>query len=755
MSPGRAILRLLGRRAPKVEGTLSVPGLSAPVTVRRDRHGIPHVHAHSDDDAFLALGFCHGQDRSFQLETLLRVAHGTLAELVGEDALPVDRIARRIGFARAARAQLAAFGPRERSALEAYAAGVNAGRAGRRPHELVLLRRDPTPWAAADALGALGLVSFGLAGNWDMELGRLRVLERDGAEALRAVDPAYPSWLAVTAPPGAPAGTAADRLADDIASLASVVGGGGSNNWALAGARTASGRPLVANDPHLSPTLPAFWYLVHLSTPEWSVAGASAVGAPGVAVGHNDAVGWGVTNSGADVVDLYLEQDAVFSLDGDRPADVRVLEERIAVRGGAEVVERVVVTPRGPVVSSAQDGSPAVSMRATYLEEIPLAGVLDAPRARSWADLRDRFADWPGAPLNLVGADADGAIGWKVVGTVPRRAGGSGLLPQPASAPEWDGRIPFAELPGTDDPTAGFVATANNKPVADGEGPWIGADWMDGYRVQRISEALAGRDDWDVESVRALQRDVRSLAWRDMREAVLAAPRGDPEVGRALDLLEGWDGEMTADSVPAGVFALFVSELARRAAAAKAPRSVEWALGRGASPLIPWTYVALRQTGHLARLLRERPDGWFAGGWDVEIAAALRAAMSRSAGRAWGVVRPLTLRHPLGGRRPFDRVFNLGPIPYGGDSNTVSQASNPPLDPTGDPQYAATLRVVWDVGDWDSSRVSLAGGQSGNPFSAHYSDLFEHWRRGDAVPLPYSEDAVAAATVATLRLHPA
>lgn len=758
MSAGRAVLRLLGRRSARASGTVPVPGLAGPVVVRRDAHGIPHVRASSDRDAFFALGFCQGQDRSFQLETLLRAARGTTAALIGEEGLPLDRISRRIGFARAAAAQLAALGERERDVLAAYAAGIEAGRdAGRRPHELALLRTAPTPWTAADALGALGLVSLGLAANWDMELGRLRVLERDGADALAAVDPTYPAWLAVTAPPGAPAGTAADRLSEDIAALAGVAGGGGSNNWALAGARTASGRPLVANDPHLSPTLPAFWYLVHLSTPEWSVAGAAAVGTPGIAVGHNDVVAWGVTNSGADVVDLYLENDLVEGEPGGADG-VRVVEEVIEVKGGSPVVERVVVTPRGPVVAPSEDGSPAISMRATFLEEVPLAGVLDAPRARSWAELRDHFADWPGAPLNLVGADTAGTIGWKVVGAVPRRDPGAGLLPQPASAPAWAGPIPPAEMPGAEDPAEGFLATANNKPLPDGAGPWIGADWMDGYRVQRISDVLAGGDGWDVEGALALQRDVRSLVWNDMRESVLGAPRDDPRVRRAADLLHAWDGEMTAESVPAALFSLFLAELAVRAASARAPRSVEWALGRGSQPLNPWTYVALRQAGHLAALLRERPEGWFAGGWDAEVAGALAAALTRleDAGTpGWGTLRPLTLRHPFGGRRPFDRAFDLGPIPFGGDANTVSQASTPPLDVTGDPLYVATLRIAMDVGDWDRTRVSLAGGQSGNPLSPHYSDLFEHWRRGEAIPFAYSEAAVAAATVATLRLEPA
>jgi penicillin amidase len=597
-------------------------------------------------------------------------------------------------------------------------------------------------------------VSFGLAGNWDMELGRLRVLERDGPEALRAVDPAYPAWLAVTAPPGRPAGTAADRLAQDMAALSALAGGGGSNNWALSGARTATGRPLVANDPHLSPTLPAFWYLVHVRTPEWQVAGASVVGAPGWAVGHNDSVAWGVTNSGADVVDLYL-------VDTSSSSGAEIVEERIEVKGGESVVERVPLTSRGPVIGPADDeGGPSVAMRAAFLEEVPLAAVLDAPRAESWAALRDCFEGWPGAPLNLVGADAGGSIGWKVTGRVPRRDGVSGLLPQPESAPGWDGYVAYSELPGIEDPPEGFLATANNKPVVDGAGPWIGADWMDGYRVQRISEELEARSDWDVDGALALQRDVRSLVWRDVRDSVLSAPRDDPRVRRAVDLLHGWDGEMAAGSQAAALFALWLAEMSRRAAAAKAPRSVEWALGQGSSPFTPHTYVGLRQSGHLARLLRERPEGWFAGGWDAELASALAASLERleaefPGGWTWGSVRTLTLRHPAGARRPFDRAFNLGPIPYGGDTNTVSQAASPPLDPRCDPLYLATLRIVMDVGDWDRSRVVLAGGQSGNPLSPHYSDLFEVWRRGEAVPFAYSEAAVAAATVSTLELRPA
>jgi penicillin G amidase len=369
----------------------------------------------------------------------------------------------------------------------------------------------------------------------------------------------------------------------------------------------------------------------------------------------------------------------------------------------------------------------------------------------------------PFAPSNMVYADVSGTIGWQFAGLVPRRERGGGLLPRPGSGEGrgWrDGYVPADEMPWLVDPPDGFVATANNKPVGDDDGPWLGADWLDGYRVHRIAEALADRSDWDVEACLALQLDRRSLPWRELRHALLAAPRDDPRARRGAELLEDWDGDVAADSVAASVFELFVAELTVRAAGAKAPNSAEWALGKGLSPIAEWTFVSLRWVGHLSRLVRARPDGWFAEGWDGAIAAALAAAVERlervhGDDWAWGAVRPLTLRHPLSVRRPLHRVFDLGPIPWGGDTNTAAQASNAPLDPTGDPIYLGTLRAVMDVGEWDHSRFVLAGGQSGNPCSPHYDDQWEHWRRGEAIPLPYSTAAVREATRTTLRLEPA
>lgn len=768
----RFLLRqLLGRRLPTATGTLTIPGLGGEVTIRRDGWGVPHIGAANDHDAWFGLGFCHGQDRPFQLEILLRVVRGTLAELVGANGLGADRLVRRVGFRRAAAAQLAVVDPEVRQMLEAYAAGVNAGHSlglRRRPQEFVLLRARPTPWTALDVVAGMKFQGFVLASNWDVELARLKILTADGPEALAALDPAYPDWQPVTAPPAQSAGRAVDRLAEDLAAFAVVVGaGGGSNNWALDGSRTASGRPLVANDPHLPPMLPPHWYLAHLRTPAWEAAGASFVGGPGIPAGHNGFAAWGITAGLTDNTDLFLEEiglDGASVRQGDGFVPCQLLREEIAVRGAAPVVEDVLITPRGPVIGPALEGEfEAISLRAVWLDALPVQGLLRIHLARSFAQARRFLAEWPTLPLNLVWADEAGAVAWQLFGQAPRRKKGWGTVPMPGWDPEagWEeSPVAFEDLPHHEAPACGYVATANNRPVCEGEGPFLGVDWLDGYRVGTIVEALEKRTDWDIASCLTLQRSELALGWRDLRAAVLAVPSVDADAETALRLLREWDGRVAADSPAAAVYELFVAGLAERVARAKAPRSFEWALGRGFGLLLPHGFLSVRRVGHLARLVREQPAGWFARPWPEELAYVLADAVRRlrrdhgndPLAWAWGRVRPLTLRHVLERRRPLDRVFNLGPFPWGGDANTLSQASVLPLDPFGNPGFIASMRMVVDVGHWSASRWVLPGGQSGNPFSPHYADQLPLWQTGEGVPIPWTEDEVREATRQTLRL---
>jgi penicillin amidase len=767
----RAVRLSLGNRLPITEGVVAVQGVERPIVVGRDRFGIPHITAETDVDAWFGLGFCQGQDRSFQIETLQRVVRGTTAALIGGDSLDLDRLSRRIGFLRAAETQQHQLDPVERAGVEAFAAGVNAGRrdgATKPAHEFTLLRAAPTPFTAADVLGVLLLQAFALASNWDAELARLAVLELDGPGALEALDPGYPEWHPVTSPPGRPAGPAVGGLSDDIARLRAALGGGGSNNWAVAGSRTVSGRPIFANDPHLAPVLPPHWYLAHVTAPGWSVAGAVLAATPGFGSGHNGHVAWGVTAGLVDNTDLFLEEigpDGRSVRRGDEWVECEVHREVIEVRRGDTVTEEVLVTPHGPIVGPPMPHTPdAISMAATWLQPTGVSALFELVRARSTRGLRDALEDWHGPPLNVVFADAAGSIGWKLAGEAPRRRRGTGALPSAG----WDpgngwlaGVVPFADMPEAFDPPEGYLATANNRPTA-GDDASLGVDWIDGHRIARINAILEPRRDWDVASTLAAQLDTVTPVWDEIREHVLAVePGADSAV--AYRLLAGWDGDLDSGSAPGSVFVLWLVEMERRVAFAKAPIAADFVVGKGFAPppLNPNNMFAFSRTGHLVSLLRERPNGWFAD-WDREIRGALRVAeqVLRSrfgadpAAWTWGDVRPLTLRHALGEQKPFDRLFNIGPIRWSGDFSTVSQSGAPPLNPLGNPSAIASLRMVVDVGDWDASRFSLPGGQSGNPLSPHYGDQVEPWRTGAGVPMPYSEAAVAQATVETLHLVP-
>jgi penicillin amidase len=772
----RLLLRwMLGQRLPHTQGQLTVPGIREPLRIHRDRWGIPYIEATNDADAWFGLGFCHGQDRAFQLEILFRVVRGRLAELVGIEALPVDRLSRRIGFHHAAQKQWPILDADIREWIDAYARGVTAGATlglPKRPHEFVLLGSKPSAWTPLDTLAVVKLISFTLPANWDVELARLRILNAAGPEALAALDPHYQEWLPATAPPGAAARVVLDRLAEDLAHFADVARTGtGSNNWVLSSSRTAAGRPLLANDPHLDSRLPTHWYLAHVRTPEWAVAGASFVGGPGILVGHNGNAAWGLTAALVDNTDLFREQigpDGRSVRQGDAFVPCELREEVISIRGAEPVTEGVLVTPRGPIISPALEGgdgfAEALSLRAVWLDPLPLRGLLCLHKSRSFDECRQALSIWPAVAQNMVYAEATGTIGWQVFGQAPIRKKGHGILPLPG----WDKdagwkqeQVPFAQMPFAVNPATGFLATANTQPLADDpKAPFLGVDWIDGYRLVAITRALARRTDWDVKSTLALQTDQHALPWEEMREIILGVATDNPAARRALDLLRGWDGKVSVDSVAASVYELFLSEMAMRVAKAKAPRSFAWALGQGVSRLMDHNFFCFRRTGHLVRLLRTQPANWLKRSWPDEVAEALAAVVRNleavhgtdTAHWAWGRLRVLRMRHALGGRRWLHRIFNLGPIPCGGDTDTINQASVLPLEPTANCKNMASLRVVIDVGAWHNSRFVLPGGQSGNPLSPHYGNLFALWQRGDGVPIAWTPDDVRSTAVTTLEL---
>lgn len=778
----RSLLRLfLGKRLPITAGELRVPGLAANTTIRRDRHGIPMIEAQTERDAIYALGFCQAQDRAAQLEVLLRVGRGTISEMVGKKTLQVDRISRRIGFFHAAQEQWANMSDANRALVQAYTDGINAGYTHGlkyRPHEFVLLRADPTPWEPADVLAYSKLQCWFMASNWDCELARLRILLADGPEALKALDPAVdlprgPSPLS-EAEKGeqdyAVLSTLA-RLEDDIKALTEIIPlGGGSNNWVIAPKRSATGRPILCNDPHLAAQVPAPWYLVSIRTLEWSVAGAAFIGSPAIPCGHNGHAAWGVTAGLADNSDLFVEQlrheGGVWQYrQGEQWLPCGVRKETIRPKRGEPITEEILSTPRGPIINPIlNETSEALSLRAVWLDPLPLDGWLSAMKAKSFSELREPFREWPGFPMNIVYADVTGKTAWQFVGQMPVRKRGHGMLPMAG----WDERngwkkdlVPFEQMPFVEDPEEGVFATANNCPVQKAGGPFLGADWLDSYRHQVIVEELAKREKWDLDGAASIQMCVRSIPWREVRETLLKVPPSSRWIKAFLDQLGPWNGEISADSVAATIFELFLANMSTRVAEAKAPKSWELVVGKGASLLNPYSFFGYRRIAHLIDLINREPDGWFADGWERAIAGSLEecdalfvASRGFKASWPWGKARPLTLQHIMLGRTPLRRAFDLGPVPVSGDEHTPNHASAMPLDPLGPVKSMPNLRATIDVGNWSASRFSLAGGQSGNLFSPHYADMFEPWQRGEGVPIAFTAEEVASATVEELRLVP-
>ena len=600
---------------------------------------------------------------------------------------------------------------------------------------------------------------------------RLRILQEDGPEALALLDPRYPARHPVNAPQGADAGPVADALSKDMAMLIDVVGvSGASNSWAVSPSRTAAGRPILANDPHLVPSLPPHWYLAHVRTPRWGLVGATFSGLPAFPIGHNGSVAWGVTLGLADNSDLFLERlgtDGVSVQDGDGFIRCGIIEEKIEVRGQAPKIEHVLVTPRGPIVARSQaDDSLAVSLKATWLHALPVDGLLQAHRPSTCEEFRSLFAEWPHTSINISYADVHGDIGFQLAGQVPRRRTGYGTLPLPGWRQEvgWhDEFVKFDEMPHVDNPPCGYAVTANNQPSPYGQGPFLGVDWMDGYRAARIAEIIESREDWDIESTNRAQLDTVSIPWREMRGAVLSVDPLSDASKQAWDILAEWDGEVETESVGAAVFEFFLVEMTSRVARRNAPKSWKWVLGRSETPIHALTLLSGRRVGHLVELLRNPPDGWSSVNLASSIDKSLDAAVRQLRGRyganperwKWGSIRRLVLKHPLGRNWALGAVFNLPTIPFGGDTNTVSQAGVDPRDPAGSPLVCASIRMTLDVGNWDENSFSMPGGQSGNPLSPHYADQFRLWKRGAGITIPWSQEAVRRVTVSTIRLDPA
>ena len=787
------------------QGSRQLHGLQSNVRILTDSVGIPHIMASTELDAVRAQGFMHGADRLWQMDFLRRVAAGRLSELFGDRALGTDRFVRTLGLWVAAGRAAESLDDAERERLQAYADGVNAAIESRRgilPPEFVLLGFHPEPWSVTSSLAVGMLMNLDLS-HWRHDLSRFvgqRILPPEKYDYLHLP---YPEWgptivggapaadrpASAPAPgsapgsePGSASGVApapgsatasapASREVgsenwDPIEVLSSVSTRVASNAWVVAGSRTESGHPILANDMHLSLRAPAIWYIsaLHAFDEDLHVAGFSLPGVPGIVVGYNRAVAWGFTNGMIDDMDFVIEElssDGGSYREGDEWVELEERVEAIRVKNRGDPVRLVVrQTVRGPLITDAMQDldTPLSAMWIAAGERLRTSDLWSLGQARSGRELDRAIRGLTAPHQNVVYATSTGGIGYRLAGSVPVRSGWNGEVPVPAAiaGPGWRGWWPPSKHPAATDPAAGFITTANNLQAPE---LWdvIGADYPAPFRSRRITDVLAEREDWTAESTYELQKDTRSLFAEMVLDRAIRAAR-DVGADSTAKALERWDSRMNMASREATVVFAWLYRLRALIAAD------EWA-GAPARAFFP--------TPALLRTLAEGDES----PWVDDVSTpqtetiddlsrqAMADALSVTRARPWGEVHTERSAHPLGASTVLQWLFgfSLGPYPSAGGPSTVrpddygrwnaldSASWMPPYVN----EYGPSERFVAEL-DPDGNRgwFLIPTGQSGNPFSRHYRDLTERWRTGDLVGVPLDSAAAVSRAVRQLSLTP-
>lgn len=749
--------QLARRPLPRTKGEISVAGLEGQVEIRRDRWGVPHISAQTMNDLWFGLGFCHGQDRLWQLELYRRAASGRISEVAGPKTLPSDRLMRTLGLRRIAEREAAELADPLRSEIDALCAGVNAAvaDASALPFEFQVMRRPFEPWRPADMLAATKLLAFGLSTNWERELLRAEMIRELGPELAARLDPAYPDGHPVASTPGEGFGGDGLALVEQIDRVRETLGlaaeATGSNNWAVAGERSASGGPLIAGDPHLPQSMPGIWYQAALRVGEREAHGATLPGTPGIYMGHNGNVAWTFTNTMADVQDLYLERlDGKSYQHGEKWRPLEILTEEIGVRGREEAEQlEVRLTRHGPLVTDllGADASEPLSLRFAALEMPCITpaqtGILEPADGDELLELLEAHT----VPVsNLVWADRDGGIGFKLVGRLPVRRGGCPDLPKPGWTDdhEWEGWVPYEELPESRDPECGYVVTANNRLEPEGYPHHITSEYLDGYRARRITEMIESSPRHELDDFARMQVDDLSIPGLEVARRLARLRARDQREVAAIERLRSWDGRMSRDSVAATIYQAFTIRLARevaRAAIGDRDLAERW-LDRSSSGFTTHVTAPWRWQARLMDLWEEGDDELVGRPWEELVLDALRAALdeladrfgSDSDGWRWGRVHRMTFPHALGDANPlFGRIFNRS-MEVGGAQETVSQIAFEPSDPFS-AIWAPSWRMVVDMSDPGAARWQTFAGQSGHPASPHYDDVQERWLAGEMQPM--------------------
>lgn len=758
--------RLVKKSLPPTSGEESLAALSQPVTVQRDEYGVPHIFAQNENDLWRAAGYVAAQDRLWQMDITRRAVRGTLSEILGEATLPQDKFLRTWGFYRLAKRLAENLSPESRRILQAYAEGVNAfieENKSRLPIEFSILQYKPEPWKIEDSIGFGRLLAFNLCYAWFFEPALGKIAAQYGLPMAMEIFPAVlensPSIVMTKVYQGA---------LDDFIQLAFATRAQlgmppavlGSNSWAVSGSRTASGKPLLANDPHLGLGLPAVWYEMHLvAGPELDVIGVTLPGVPGVVLGHNRHIAWGFTHGMIDDLDFYLEKinpaNANEFWHNGAWQKMDVIEEYIPVKGRQPQRFLVRATTHGPVVNdihkAALNDSFAVSFRWTGFEitdEIHATHLLN--RAKTWEEFLQAMRHFKVPNQNVIYADIAGNIGYYSCGLVPIRRDGKGYLPYAGweNAGDWIDMVPFEQMPHVYNPPQNFVATANNLIVGKNFPHYLSNAWEPSSRIERITELLQQNDHVDVDYFKQMQNDVVSVHARRLLPLLLKLldaavapdsvtglpPAWSVEENNARQLLSTWDGNETPDSVPAALFQVWTQEFLLA--------TIKDEMGDTLfNAYAAWSTLAIRALEYLAQ---HPTSPWFddRATPQVETAAQIALASYRQMLQTlrtqqgeimgdwqWGKIHQLTLTHMLGTHDALKQIFNAGPYPLGGSADTINKGEYRLTEPYAVMAGPSVRRLV-DLANPEISYSVLPGGQSGQAFSPYHHDQLKLWLQG-------------------------
>ena len=765
----------------RVSGTVSVAGLSAPVEVIRDEWGVPHIYAENERDLFFAQGYVHAQDRLWQMEFSRRIGSGTLSAVLGEATLDTDLFLRTLGLRRAAEKDWALVDDDMRAVMEAYAEGVNAYveiHRNRLPLEFTILGVDPAPWTPIDTLAWGKVMSYNLGGNFRYELLRARIIAELGEEAAQQLLPPYADGAPVIIPPEASsyAWLRGARF-DGLDALAAVLGDShldwGSNNWVVHGSRTATGMPLLADDMHLGLDMPAVWYENGLHGGRFDSVGYSFPGVPMIIVGHNNRIAWGVTNLGPDVQDFYIEKlnDPANPTQyefKDQWQDLQIMPEVIEVKGQSPMTLDVLITRHGPimndVIGDLKDAEP-MALQWTALEG---GYIFKAVRlinlAANWDEFRQALSYWDVPSQNFVYADVDGNIGYQSPGKIPIRAPGhQGLVPVPGwtGEYEWQGFIPFDELPSVFNPPTGFIATANNKVVPDDYPYHLAYEWAAPYRAQRITSLLAADASITIEDIRDIHAQTYSLPAEALRPYLLAVEPENDLQARALAQVEAWDLYNEADRPGASVYQVWYWFLVQNTLRDELSDDL-------ADDYLSNHYIHMPL---MVEMMAQADNPWFDDVTTPQVETRdeiVRRSLANAAdwlseryGDApkkweWGRLHTMTFVHqPLGqsGIGLLENLFNSKTIPARGDNLTVDAASSSFDEPFA-VRSGVSQRFIADLSDLGNSVTIHTTGQSGQLFHPHREDFISPWQNVEYHPMLFSREAVEANAEAVLTLRP-